>query len=147
MEHQRICTTYALTKFKQTKVVPIYKSGDIADPSNYRPISILSFLSKPLEKHMYKSLYVYLNNNSPIHENQSGFRQNHPCHTALIQLADNPLSNINLNEFTDIRFVDFAKVFDVIDHSLFFGKTGIVSITAHVPKTHVIISLESKAVS
>ena len=110
------------SKFKQAKVVPIYKSGDTADPSNYRPISILSFLSKPLEKHIYKSLYAYLNNNSLIHENQSGFRQNHSCHTALIQLVDNLLTNINLNEFTGILFVDFAKAFDVIAHSLLLRK-------------------------
>ena len=110
------------SKFKQAKVVPIYKSGDTADPSNYRPISILSFLSKPLEKHIYKSLYAYLNNNSFIHENRSGFRQNHSCHTALIQLVDNLLTNINLNEFTGILFVDFAKAFDVIDHTLLLRK-------------------------
>ena len=61
------------SKFKQAKVVPIYKSGDTADPSNYRPISILSFSSKPLEKHIHKSLYASLNNNSLIHENQSSF--------------------------------------------------------------------------
>ena len=90
------------SKFKQAKVVSIYKSGDTADPSNYRPISILSFLSKPIEKHIYKSLYAYLNNNSLIHEN-------HSCYTALIQLVDNLLTNINLNEFTGILFVNFAK--------------------------------------
>ena len=106
------------SKFKQAKVVPIYKSGDTADPSNYRPISILSFLSKPLGKHICKSLYAYLNNNSLIHENQSGFRHNHSCHTVFIQMVDNLLSNINLNEFTGILFVDFAKAFDLIDHSL-----------------------------
>ena len=45
------------SKFKQAKVVPVYKSGDTADPYNYRPVSILSFLSKPLEK-IYINLYM-----------------------------------------------------------------------------------------
>ena len=110
------------SKFKQAEVIPIYKSGDTVYPSKYRPISILSFLSKPLEKHLYKSLYACLNNNSLIHENQSGFRQNHSCRTALIQLVANMLSNINLNGFTGILFVDFAKAFDVIDDSLLLRK-------------------------
>ena len=37
-------------------------------------------------------------------------------------MIDNLLSNINLNEFTGILFVDFAKAFDVIDHSLLLRK-------------------------
>ena len=38
--------------FKEAKVIPLYKSGERSDPSNYRPISILSVLSKPVEKHI-----------------------------------------------------------------------------------------------
>ena len=110
------------SKFKQAKIIPIHKSGDTADPTNYRPISILSYLSKPLEKHIYKHLHTYLCNNNFFHENQSGFRRNHSCHTALVHLVDNLLLNINKNEFTGILFVDFAKAFDVIDHSLLLRK-------------------------
>ena len=36
--------------FKTAKVVPIYKSGNIKLLNNYRPISLLSYLSKVLEK-------------------------------------------------------------------------------------------------
>ena len=39
-----------LVVLKKAKVIPVYKSGNSADPSNYRPISIVSVLSKPLEK-------------------------------------------------------------------------------------------------
>ena len=38
--------------FKEAKVIPLYKSGERSDPSNYRPNSILSVLSKPVEKHI-----------------------------------------------------------------------------------------------
>ena len=41
---------------KLAKVIPIFKSGDKQDISNYRPISILSFFSKVLEKTMYNHL-------------------------------------------------------------------------------------------
>ena len=37
-------------------------------------------------------------------------------------MVDNLLSNISLHEFTGIIFADFAKAFDVIDHSLLLGK-------------------------
>lgn len=35
-----------LTDFKHAKVTPIYKKGSKSDPSNYRPVSILSVISK-----------------------------------------------------------------------------------------------------
>ena len=38
--------------FKEAKVIPLFKSGEKSDPSNFRPISMLPILSKPLEKHI-----------------------------------------------------------------------------------------------
>ena len=37
--------------FKEAKVIPLYKSGDKFELSNYRPM-ILSVLSKPVERHI-----------------------------------------------------------------------------------------------
>ena len=54
--------------FKIAKVIPLYKSGDSLNPSNYRPISILSAISKPIEKHIQKSLYSYFIKNSLVND-------------------------------------------------------------------------------
>ena len=115
--------------FKQAKVIPIYKSGDNKDPSNYRPISILSVLSKPLEKHINKHLLSYLKTNELIHPNQSGFREHHSCHTAPTTLVDTFYKNINKNEFTGVLFVDFAKAFGVIDHDLLLRKLTVYGLS------------------
>jgi len=71
--------------------------------SNYRPISNLSFLSKILEKAIYKQLYSYLNKFSLLPSTQSGFRIGHSTETALLKLyndlilaADNGQSSILL---------------------------------------------------
>ncbi|XP_065665694.1 uncharacterized protein LOC136087116 [Hydra vulgaris] len=42
--------------FKEDKVIPIYKKGSLLDFSNYRPISLLSNLSKLFEKAMHNRL-------------------------------------------------------------------------------------------
>ena len=56
-----------LFAFFKAKVIPVYKSGNSADPSNYRPISIVSVLSKPPEKHINKHLLVHLNSYNLLH--------------------------------------------------------------------------------
>lgn len=63
-------------KLKIAKVFPIFKNESKSDPSNYRPISILTTISKIFEKHVNKHLMGYLNKYNLIHECQSGFRQN-----------------------------------------------------------------------
>ena len=41
--------------WKLAHIVPVPKSGDSADPTNYRPISILSVVSKLLECHVHQA--------------------------------------------------------------------------------------------
>lgn len=110
------------TMFKLAKVVPIFKSGDATDPSNYRPLSILPVLSKPLEKHINHYLLDHFNENTLINPHQSGFRAKHSCHTALTSMTEEWLNNINENKFTGALFIDFSKAFDVIDHKLLLHK-------------------------
>ena len=70
------------------KVFPIYKGDDRSDPSNYRPISVLTTVSKVFEKHVNKHLHLYLKKYKLIHDAQSCFRSDHSCQTALIKLID-----------------------------------------------------------
>lgn len=107
---------------KQAKVIPLFKSGSLSDPSNYRPISILSVLAKPLEKHINHHLLDHFNCNNLLNPNQSGFRAKHSCHTSLTSMTEQWLKNINDNKFSGALFVDFAKAFDVIDHFLLLRK-------------------------
>lgn len=116
---------------KQAKIIPLYKSGDKTNPSNYRPISILPVLSKPLEKHIYKHLMLHILKNNLLHPHQSGFRENHSCHTALTNLVEEWLLNINNNKFTGVLFIDFAKAFDLIDHDLLLQKLAVYKLSEH----------------
>ena len=46
--------------FKISKVTPTYKSGEVTDPGNYRPIATISSFSKVLERLIYNQLYLVL---------------------------------------------------------------------------------------
>ena len=47
-------------EWKLALVTPILKPGNISDPANYRPISLLSIISKLLEKHIHIHLLKHL---------------------------------------------------------------------------------------
>jgi hypothetical protein len=117
--------SYFPNALKKAKVIPVHKSGSTSNPTNYRPISILSVLSKPLEKHINKHTIKHLDDNKLLHSNQSGFRKGHSCHTSLISLVDQWLKNINDNKYCGVLFIDFKKAFDVIDHDLLIRKLSL----------------------
>lgn len=121
---------YVPLKFKKAKIIPFYKSGDPSDPCNYRPISILSVIAKPFEKHLHKHLYSYVVRNDLLHNDQSGFRKNHSCHTSLIQLTNDLFGNINENKFSGLIFIDFQKAFDVIKPSVLLQKLDILKLNS-----------------
>jgi hypothetical protein len=75
-------------KWKIARVTPLHKDGvrDIKD--NYRPISVLSVLSKLIEKHAARSLMSYLVQNGLLYHLQSAFREGHSTDSALINLTD-----------------------------------------------------------
>ena len=58
---------------KLAKVIPVYKKGDQQECNNYRPISLLSNISKLIEKLLYNRLYKFLNQNKCLFNYQFGF--------------------------------------------------------------------------
>ncbi|XP_065671791.1 uncharacterized protein LOC136089667 [Hydra vulgaris] len=53
-------------KLKIAGVTPVFKSGDESEPSNYRPISVLSCFSILLERIVYNRLYNHLTENNML---------------------------------------------------------------------------------
>jgi len=61
--------------WKKSSVVPIPKASAHDSPTNYRPISLLSIVSKLLEMHIHFLLTLHLDENDPISEQQWGYQQ------------------------------------------------------------------------
>ena len=74
---------------KLSKVVPIYKNGDVNALCNYRLISLLPTLSKILERIVYNRLYSHLTMQKAIVNQQFGFRSNHSTELTLLYTHQN----------------------------------------------------------
>ena len=81
--------------FKTAQIIPIFKSGDPNSTANYRPISMLAFLSKMFEKLMCARLDSYLKSNNILCTNQFGFRKNSNTSDAIIEFLDYVYSSLD----------------------------------------------------
>ena len=108
--------------FKIAIVKPIYKAGDKTQLNNYRPISILPYISKILEKVIYRRLMTHLETNEILSPNQFGFRTGHSTYMPLLILQNIVLDGFERNMISCGIFLDLKKAFDTVDHKILCDK-------------------------
>ena len=110
------------TKWKCAKVLPLHKKSDTLLKKNYRPVAILSPLSKVLEKIVYQQLYSYVTVNKILHPNLHGYRTNRSTQTALLQMYDRWVQAASNGQVSGAVLLDLSAAFDLVPPDILVKK-------------------------
>ena len=98
---------------------------------DYRPISLLSSISKVFEKVGLLQISSYFIENNLFHDDQYGFREKHSTGLATMELMDHVISALDDKDLPIFIFMDLSKAFDTLGHTTllhklkYYGKNGI----------------------
>lgn len=113
---------------KGALVHPIYKSGDRDSVGNYRPISVLSVVSKILEKLINYRLVQFLDKYNLIADNQFGFIKGKSTEDATLLLTETISKHLDKNEKVIGVFLDLSKAFDTVSVPILLSKMESIGI-------------------
>ena len=107
---------------KIARVIPLFKTGNTKEFSNYRPISLLPQFSKILEKMYHSRLMAFIDSNQILYKSQYGFRKQMSTSLAIIELVEEITNSLDNHESTVGVFIDLKKAFDTVDHGILIEK-------------------------
>ncbi|CAB3993693.1 Hypothetical predicted protein [Paramuricea clavata] len=100
--------------WKLANVVPVHKKDNKDHVENYRPISLLSLISKALERCVFNKIKDHVF--EQINNGQHGFVSRKSCVTQLIEVFEYIGRELDLGKQVDVIYLDMSKAFDRVSH-------------------------------
>lgn len=110
--------------FKFAKVIPVHKKGELENLSNYRPIALLSVISKVLEILLKDQIVKYFEGNNLLYELQFGFRKHKSTENAILSVVTTIIDGFESGGYVGGLFCDLSKAFDCVSHEHLLKKVA-----------------------
>lgn len=121
------CGTFP--NWKCATITPVEKIKNALLPEDFRPINNLPAYEKVIEIIAKNQLEKFIQENKILVENQSGFRKNHSCETALNFVMQDWKDEIDNGKIILCVFLDLKRAFETIDRDLLLEKLSKMGIS------------------
>ena len=108
------------SNLKLADISPIFKNGEKHSKLNYRPVSILSAVSKIFERLMARQINSYMNDRLSIFP--CGFRKGMSAQNCLLFMIEKLRKAFDRGGKGGILLTDLSKAFDCLVHDLLIAK-------------------------
>ncbi len=96
---------------------------------NYRPVSLLPFIAKTLERVVFNQVSLFLSQNNKLDAKQSGFRSGHSTETVLLSVTEAlRIAKVNYKSSVLI-LLDLSAAFDTVNHQILLSTLSSLDIT------------------
>ena len=107
---------------KDTGILPNHKGDSRLVPSNYRPLDLTGNLTKIMKRVVRAQVVSYLKAKTMMDETQNRAKSGRSTLTQLLIQHQSILEILGDQENVELKFLDFSKAFDIIDHSILISK-------------------------
>lgn len=118
--------------WKDSFIIPLFKTGSKSSISNYRGIAKLSAIPKLFEKLITEMLSHQVS--SLLSPKQHGFRKSRSTITNLLELTSIVNDGFIKKKQTDAVYTDFSKAFDKVNHDLLLFKLDLLGFSVMLLK-------------
>ncbi len=119
------------TAFKQAQVTPLLKKPTLNTSliENYRPVSLLLFIAKTLERVVFNQVSLFLSQNNKLDAKQSGFRSGHSTETVLLSVTESLRIAKADSKSSVLILLDLSAAFDTVNHLILLSTLSSLDIT------------------
>ena len=105
---------------KTATILPFFKNNERSNKTNYRPVSVLSSLSKIYGRLLQTQIWEFIQNKLTPYI--SAYRKCYSTQHVLVRLIEEWKNALDKNYFVGAVLMDLSKAFDCIPHDLLIAK-------------------------